>query len=124
MEEQDANFVLLVLNASQKTRSVDIQVRIDGKLAVDEPFSNEVSDPLMLSIPPHRVFRFRLAPGPHTLAASTTVGKASVDERFELTPDADKRWALLGYDYWSGSAPQPPPGQFEFHVQDKPIYFE
>ena len=122
VEEQDANFVLIVLSASQTVRNVDIQVHIDGKRVVDEAFSSEAKEAPRLSIPPHKAFQFRLAPGTHTLTASTTAGKASLEERFELT--ADKRWALLGYESSSGTASQPPSGRFTLTLQDTPIYFQ
>jgi hypothetical protein len=122
VKEEDANFVLFVLNASQKSRSQEIQVRIDDNLAVDDTFSSEVSDPLMSSIPTTKVFYFRLTPGPHTLAAATGGSDAVLEERFDLTDG--KRWALLGYEYWSGAPPQPPPGRFRLIVQDTPIYFQ
>jgi hypothetical protein len=116
----DANFVLFVLNSSQSSRNVGIQVHIDGKLEIDETFSSEKGKPNS-SIARHKVFYFRLPPGTHTLKASLASGGSTLEERVELN---GKRWALLMYGDESTPPSQPPPHPFKMTIQDTPIYFE
>ena len=111
---EGANFELVVLNASPERRAVDIQVHLDGRLEVDQTFSSE-GDPLIQGPPPHRRFQFRLAPGPHTLEATSRAGGATLERRFDLT---DRHWALLGYAYGTG------PHTFAWQLQATPILFE
>jgi hypothetical protein len=120
-EVENANFVLYVLNSSRKSKDVDIQVFVDGKLEVDKSFSSEPQGPVLIHLPPHEVFRFRLAPGSHTLKASSSAGAATLEQHFEIK---DKHWALIGYEYWAGTGHPPPPGQFEFTIQETPIRFQ
>lgn len=119
---RDTNFELIVLNASQHHKPLDIQVHIDGRLAVDEAFSSEApaSSPIM-GIPPHKRFQFQLTPGSHSLRATSKTAATSREERFDI---ADKHWALVGYDYWSDGGTRPAPGQFEFQIQSTPIRFQ
>jgi hypothetical protein len=119
-EMPDANFVLFVINASQSSRNVDIQVHIDGKLQINETFSSEQEEP-KISISRHKVFYFRLPPGTHTLKASLASGGGILEERVELN---GKRWALLMYGDESAPPSQPPPQPFKLTIQDTPIYFE
>lgn len=110
---EGANFELVVLNASPELRAVDIQVQLDGRPAVDETFSSE-GNPLVQGIPPHRRFQFKLAPGPHTLKATSRAGGATLERRFEVT---DRHWALLGYAYGT-------PHAFAWQLQSTPLLFE
>lgn len=116
---ESANFVLHILNASQERRSIDIKIYIDGELEIDGIFSSET--PIPLGIPPRKTFRLQLEQGTHTIKAVSTGGEADLEVQFEII---NHHWAILGYEYWSGTGPEPMPRQFEFFIQDEPIYFQ
>lgn len=113
------NLVLHVLNSSNKLGSIGIKVYIDGKLEIDDNFESTGST--LISIPPHKTFQFHLGQGTHTIRAVSVAGDAVLEEQFEI---ADKRWALIGYEYWSGTGTETPPKHFEFVIQDDPIRFQ
>ena len=73
----DGNFVLYVSDQSFKLPTVDITIRIDGKVAVSDDFAvgNE-----------HNwiKYRFALGRGMHHLAAITHAGHARVEGRFRI----------------------------------------
>jgi hypothetical protein len=113
------NLILTVLNASREKASVDIQVFIDGKPVLEDNLTN--SNPAMPSIPPRRMVELELAPGVHKLKAVSQAGAASLEQDFTIS---GKHWALLGYEYWSGTGTPTAPGHFAFEYQNKPILFQ
>jgi hypothetical protein len=114
------NFILHVLNVSQKRESIDIVIYIDGDLEISDTFDSGGSD-LIISIPPRKTYRFRLTEGVHTIKAVSAIGEASLEEQFEIS---DTHWAILGYEYFSGFGSETPPKHFQFFITDEPIYFQ
>lgn len=117
-QDSDVNFVLHVLSSS-KVDSIDIKVYIDGRLEIDDNFESEGSS--LISIIPHKTFRFQLERGTHVIKAVSNAGEATLEEPFEIV---DEHWAIVGYEYWSGTGSETPPKQFEFVFQDDPIRFQ
>lgn len=73
--------------------NVDIKVFIDNKLAVSERFNKQKEED-NIGIAPHKVFKFNLSSGKHTLQAEANQGKQSFVGEFEIS---NKRWVSLSY---------------------------
>lgn len=116
---EEANFVLHVLNSSEERNSVDIQVFIDDILFLSDNFSS-INEGI-ISIIPHKTYQFQLEEGRHTIKAVSQTGEATFKATFDMV---DKHWAIIGYEYWSGTGRETSTKEFEFVIQDKPIYFQ
>lgn len=110
---EDGNFTLYVSNQSFEIDPVDVQVRLDGKLAVEGDFLVEGQHSW-------HVFPFEVGLGAHTLEAITVAGDATITEIFTISDD---RWAVLDFWYYPGD-PEPTPRQFSFYLYDEPPQFE
>jgi len=110
----DGNFVFYVSNQSVAEPKVDIQVLIDGKIAINHNF--RVSN--------HHnwiKFVFDLPQGIHTLKAVSSKGKAQLETEFVV---GKQNWAVL--DYWYSPKNQDKDRakrRFSFHNQEEPITF-
>jgi len=108
---------LYVSNYSSVISPVDIQVKIDGKVVVDEFFHVGKWAPH-----PRKGFRMNLANGRHQLHVSSRKGKAELTKEFEVK---GKHFAFISYVYYRPKLGyEPPPKHFDFHIQDKPIIFQ
>jgi hypothetical protein len=117
LDETSASEVMLyVSNQSFEDSEVGIDVKISGKTVVDRNFDvgNQHN-----WIP----FLIRLAPGEHTLEASSSTG-ATHSATFEVG-DPAIRYAVLDYWYYpsSDNASGATPRSFSFMIQDDPIGF-
>lgn len=110
----DPTFTLYVSNQSFDLSEVDIEIRIDGRLAVTGDFHVEGQHTW---IP----FDFELAPGPHELRAATRIGGVDLEQAFEM--DA-RKWGVLSFWYYEAGSPEPTPQQFSFQVLDEPPAFQ
>ena len=110
----DGNFILHVSNQSAAISPVDIEIRIDGRLAVKGEFHYKDGHHW-------QQYQFQTSAGEHILTATSEKGHANFEERFSIK---DKHWAVVNY---FGS-----PGKkmgvkvepiFTFLIGDEPIYF-
>ncbi|NIP22239.1 MAG: hypothetical protein GWN67_00115 [Phycisphaerae bacterium] len=115
-QDENGNLVLYVSNQSFAISPVDITIHIDGKKAVDRKFDvgnqhNWIGH------------SFSLSKGEHKLVAVSKKGRASFEGQFEIK---DKHWAVIVYSYYPDNTrgAEPTPKQFNFNIQDKPIYFQ
>ena len=118
VDPNQANFVLHVLNSSNASPNVDVQVYLDGELALNEFFevgTNEVG------ITNHKTYYFKLNTGMHTIKAVSVKGEAIFETQFEID---EKKWAIIGYEYSPGPPPDTPPKHFGFQIQNEPIQFQ
>jgi hypothetical protein len=88
-DAEQANLVLYVSNQSFEHDRVDITVRIDGVLVVDQSFAVEGQHNWL-------EFPIKLPAGEHTLEAISGTG-VGLSEPVTV-PDGEKRWVVL--DYW------------------------
>ncbi|MBN2588329.1 MAG: hypothetical protein JXA96_00585 [Sedimentisphaerales bacterium] len=112
---ENGNFVLYVSNQSFEINKVDIQVRIDDKVAVSQYFEVENqhnSKKFILSLPK----------GKHTLKVYSSQEKISLRETFTIS---DKHWAVIDFWYYPKGHYNPTPKKhFTFNIQNEPIYFK
>jgi hypothetical protein len=114
-----ANFLLWVSNQSFDIDPVDIEVRLDGQLAVTGEFLVEGQHSW-------HEFAFRLAPGNHTLSAASRAGGANVSQMIDTTFPT---YGALDFWYYApGSVEEygvePTRPQFSFYLSDEPPQFE
>jgi hypothetical protein len=107
-------FTLFVSNQSFDLSQVDIEIRLDGQLAVTGDFLFEGQHTW---IP----FDFNLAPGPHQLRVASRTAGVTLDEAFDM--DA-RRWGIVSFWYYAAGSPEPTPKQFDFDVLDHPPLFD
>jgi len=112
--DPDGNFLLYVSNQSFAITPVDIIVKIDGKIIVNEMF--EVGSQ-------HRwkLFRIKLPKGKHEITASSKKGSATLHKLFTVK---GKQWAVVDYWYYPPTHYDPCPRQLSFKIFDKQIYFQ
>ena len=110
----DGNFTLYVSNQSFDIDPVDIDIRIDGRLAVSDEFYVEGQHSW-------HTFKFALGTGSHRITARSDLGAAALDESFLVEGD---HWAVVDFWYYGPSHYEPTPQQFSFLISDEPIYFE
>ena len=116
MLDKDGNFVLVVSNQSFAVNPVDICIKIDGILVVDDFF--DVGDQHNF-IP----YVLKLAKGKHKISVSSGKGQASLEQEFDII---DKHWGSLFYWYYpkiTGGA-GPIKRSFSFGIDDKPLLFD
>lgn len=111
---EDPNLTLHVSNQSFAISPVDVRITIDGQLAATGDFEVEGQHSWT-------TFRFRLAPGPHTLVATTAAGDARLEEVIDVSA---ARFAALDYWYYPASHYAPTPRHFSLFVSADPILFE
>ncbi len=112
-ESEDGNFILYVSNQSYETKTVDIQVAIDGTPILHEYF--KVANQHLW-----KQFSLRLPEGRHKIKAVTRKGNAVIEQEFELN---GKRWAVLNFCYGKQEGHKCNKPSFIFEVFDKPIGF-
>ena len=113
--DPDVTLVLRAMNTSRERPSIDLEVTIDGVVAVRDRLSSEGKKGF--SIPPSKTFPLRLSAGKHRLHAASSEASASLDREFEILKK--KHWALLSYE--------PGPDKvyrFAWTFQEEPIYFQ
>ena len=106
--------VLRAMNTSRERPSIDLEVTIDGEVAVRDRLSSE--DPGDISLPPSKTFPLRLARGRHVLKATSVEAKATLERRIDIRK---KHWALLSYEPGDGGD-----YRFTLTVRDEPILFQ
>ncbi|MHC4973770.1 MAG: hypothetical protein ACYTG3_15710 [Planctomycetota bacterium] len=111
--EEEANFVLHVSNQGPRLEVVDINVRIDGRLAFEGPF--DVGEEENFQHNWHTYF-FRLDPGKHVLTADSGRGQVKLERTFKLPA---KRWAVL--NHWAPSDTEERYFSFEIR-KEKPVF--
>lgn len=109
-DDPNGNFHLRVYMDSYQYAVVpmDLKVWIDGRVAVDRNFSSSkghYSDQ----------FRYTLAPGTHTIKATTRKGNSTIEQSFEMK---ERTFCALYFTPKSEGGP----GGWEMKVSDEPIY--
>jgi hypothetical protein len=112
--EEEANFVLHVSNQGPGLKLANITVRIDGRLAVEEPFDVGEGEDFQHN---WNSYCFRLEPGKHVLTAESGWERTTHERTFEL---AAKRWAVLSL--WAPSETDAP--HFSFEIRKEAPAFE
>lgn len=114
MPNPDGNFVLYVSNQSAARALVDIEIRIDGRLAVGGDF--DAGDRHH-----HDVFIFQLEKGEHVIHAGSRKGSATVEKRFTIK---NKHWGSISYFFSAGGkrGVRIDP-VFTVRIESEPIYF-
>jgi hypothetical protein len=109
----EPNFVLYVSNQSFDLDPVDIEVRLDGELALEGDFLVEGQHSW-------HTFDFDLAPGTHELRAVTLAGETVAVEEIEIADGT--RYGVLNFWYYeSGEAYGP---SFGFDLFSEPPAFD
>jgi hypothetical protein len=107
------NFVLYVSNQSFEIDPVDIDVFVDGELAVEGDF-------LVGSQHTWHMFEFELAPGEHTIRAVTSAGDTRLSDTVDITDQT--RYAVVNFWYYEGHEPYGP--TFSLNLFDDPPGFD
>ena len=110
---KDPNFFLYVSNQSFDIDPADIEVRLDGQLAVEGDFLVEGQHSWHL-------FGFRLAPGEHVLQARTEAGGVELTEVV-----GDHPYVVLDFWYYpQGSSSEDTSPHFTLSSFDEPPGFQ
>jgi hypothetical protein len=107
-EDPEGRFTLYVSNQSFDIPEVDIRIRIDGLVAVEETFAVEDQHNWV-------EFVFDLSEGTHVIEAVSQRGGAELVRRFAVTA---KHWAVVDYWYYPGEKKR-----FSFSISDTRIGF-
>jgi hypothetical protein len=107
-------FTLFVSNQSFDLSRVDVEIRIDGQLAVTGDFLVEGQHTWV-------PFDFDLAAGPHQLRVTSEGAGVMLERPFDL---AARRWGVLSFWYYAAGSPEPTPKQFSFQVLDEAPLFD
>lgn len=109
----EPNFVLYVSNQSFELDPVDIEVTLDGELAVEGDFLVEGQHSW-------HMFKFKLRPGPRTLRVASEVGDTRLTETIEIA--GATRYAVINFWYYGGHEPYGP--AFSLDLYDVPPGFD
>ena len=104
---------LYISNQSFDLDPVDIEVHLDGELAVTGDF-------VVNSQHTWIEFQFDVPPGDHMLTAETRVGGTQLASPFVMD---DRKWGVLNFWYYA-SGPEPTPEQLSFNLYDMQPYFD
>jgi len=110
----EGDFTLYVSNQSFAIDPVDIDVLLDGALAITGDF--EVG-----SQHSWHEFRFQLGLGEHDLRAHSQRGQAELSRK---VPISGRHWAVINYWYYPPTHYDPTPRQFSFLLSDQPLSFD
>jgi hypothetical protein len=122
---QNPNFTLYVSNQSIDQWLVDMQITIDGQLAVSGDFntyakteSGEGCGGAPEGIPQHNwyEFKFDLAPGPHTILVTSQDVAATI-----VANDIAEKFGVVTYWY---DLPNNQESEFDFFSQNDQPYFD
>lgn len=116
-EVEKANFVLHVSNQSLALEKVDLQIRIDGKILVDEEFHVGEGESLAHN---WKTFYLDVADGSHKLEVVSKQGGAKLEHSFEKK---GKRWAVVDYWFRPARDGRGEPKKITIQIQEKPISF-
>lgn len=111
---EDPSLTLFVSNQSFDLPRVDIEIRLDGQLAVTGDFDVEGQHTWIR-------FDFDLAPGPHQLRVVSEAGEATLEREFDLD---DRKWGVVDFWYYAAGSPEPTPKQFSFQLLDEEPQFQ
>lgn len=112
----DPTFVLYVSNQSFEIDPVDIEIHLDGELAVEGDFLVEGQHSW-------HTFDFRLAPGAHEVRAVSRAGTTEYVQTIEL-PEGDRYGVLDFWYYGEESSSEAYGPTFSFQLFSEPPVFE
>lgn len=113
--DENGNFVLYMTNQSFDVDPVDIQVLIDGKVAVDQDF-------FVYDQHHYESFRFSLSGGTHTIKMLSEKGEATLEDDFTIT-EASR--GIIEYWYYPDTFYDPTPKHFTFSFgPDEPLMID
>ncbi|MCI0694889.1 hypothetical protein L0337_23135 [candidate division KSB1 bacterium] len=109
----NSNFTLYVSNQSSARSTIDIELRLDGKLALKDRFHKDDEHNW-------QQYKFRLSKGKHVLTAFSKNGQAKIEQEFLIE---DNHWAVVNYYYShrTKKAVKVYP-LFTFRMENKPIF--
>jgi hypothetical protein len=107
-------FTLFVSNQSFDLSRIDVEIRIDGQLAVTGDFLVEGQHTWV-------PFDFDLAAGSHQLRVASEDAGVMLERPFDM--DA-RRWGVLSFWYYEAGSPEPTPKRFDFQVLDDAPLFD
>jgi hypothetical protein len=115
--ERAANptFTLYVSNQSFDIDPVDIEVRLDGRLAVTGDFDVGSQHSFF-------DFDFHLEPGSHVITARGDGGDIDLEQTFTL--GADRKWGTLFFWYYGPDHYEPTPRSLDFDLYDTAPAFD
>jgi hypothetical protein len=105
---------MYVTNQSIAQGRVDIAIDVDGRPVVDRQFAAGSGHNF-------KQYVLRLASGRHVLTAHSLTGKASLRRAFFVN---GKQWLVVSYWYSTKAQGTPEPRQFDFRIQDHPMFFD
>lgn len=108
------SFTLFVSNQSFDLPTVDVEVRLDGRLAVTGDFHVEGQHTWV-------PFEFDVGPGNHEIAIKSATGDTTLASPFVMD---DRKWAVINFWYYKTGSPEPTPQQFSFQVFDEQPGFD
>jgi hypothetical protein len=118
LASDDGDFTLYVSGTSTVINRVDIQIMIDGKVAVARYFDVR---PRMHSRP--KRFVLSLPEGDHTIEMRSDQESVHLKESFTVS---DRHWARVSF--WrfpeDNYGQHPAPKGFSFQIQDEPVIFQ
>jgi len=110
-QTSDGNFTLNVRNQSPTRGAIDIELYLDGKLAIKNKFhkSDEHN---------WQQYKFQLSKGEHVLTAFSKMGQAKIKQKFFIE---DNHWAVVNYYYHRTQKAVKVYPLFTFQIENKPI---
>jgi hypothetical protein len=116
-QDESGNVALTISNQSLATPLVDIEITIDGRMAISEDF-----DVMGGGLPQHnwRVFRFQLERGSHTIAVSSVKGGARLESEVEVT---GRHTATIAYWHEPGKLYQGSERFFTLAFSEQPVAY-
>lgn len=108
----NGNFTLYVINQSPTHSTIDIELRLDGKLALKDKFhkSDEHN---------WQQYKFRLSRGKHVLTAFSKKGQAEIEQEFFIE---DNHWAVVNYYYHRTKKAVKVYPLLTFRMENKPFF--
>jgi hypothetical protein len=116
-KDESANVTMTISNQSLATTPVDIEVAIDGRVAISEEF-----DVMGGGLPQHnwQTFHYQLESGPHTIVVSSVKGRARIESDVEVT---GQHTVTIAYWHDPGSVYQGAERFFTLAFSEKPVAY-
>jgi len=107
----DGNFTLYVNNQSPTRSPIDIELRLDGKLALTNRLHRNDDN--------RQQYKFQLSQGKHVMAAFSKKGQAKIEQEFFIE---DNHWAVVNYYYHRTQRAVKVYPLFTFRIENNPIF--
>jgi len=107
----DGNFTLYVSNQSPTRSPIDIELRLDGKLALTDRLYKDDDN--------RQQYKFQLSQGKHVMTAFSKKGQTKIEQEFFIE---DNHWAVVNYYYHRTQRAVKVYPLFTFCIENKPIF--